>query len=242
MCNQFTLHHKSRIDSGRTKFKQGSILYICESHGQGSQRSAWAWLDQTTSCIVQAAEVEKTPRYGVLGRQTACSTKRIEVLSNKMKCNHPLRYTPSLLFLDGCCDGIWRNHWPESICVTSTTTEDFPVGGQESAKEIEKSTLFDHDYVKHSTRTERPVCGSESIQSCVSMPTKNCRRRSNKNGETRKSGGESTKVEELDIDLRVPGLSHAVVKEAEHFRVQELVKKDRKSSSSRSTSSRLAAE
>ena len=35
-CNQFTLHHKFRIDSGRTKFRQGktdSILYCCESHG-----------------------------------------------------------------------------------------------------------------------------------------------------------------------------------------------------------------
>ena len=38
-------------------------------------------------------------------------------------------------------------------------------------------------------------------------------------------GQESTQVEELDIDFRVPGLSHAVVKEAEHFRVQELVKR-----------------
>ena len=38
-------------------------------------------------------------------------------------------------------------------------------------------------------------------------------------------GQESTKVEELDIDFRVPELSHAVVKEAEHFRVQELVEK-----------------
>ena len=32
-------------------------------------------------------------------------------------------------------------------------------------------------------------------------------------------------VEEYDIDFRVPGLSDAVVKEAEHLRVQELVKK-----------------
>ena len=31
-------------------------------------------------------------------------------------------------------------------------------------------------------------------------------------------------VEEHDIDFRVPGLSHAVVKEAEHLRVQDLVK------------------
>ena len=36
---------------------------------------------------------------------------------------------------------------------------------------------------------------------------------------------QSTQVEERDIDFRVPGLSHAVVKEAENFRVQELVKK-----------------
>ena len=49
---------------------------------------------------------------------------------------------------------------------------------------------------KDQTRTERPVGGQEP-----------------------------TKVEELDIDFRVPGLSHAVVKEAEHLRVQELVKK-----------------
>ena len=32
-------------------------------------------------------------------------------------------------------------------------------------------------------------------------------------------------MEALDIDFRVPGLSHAVVKEAEHLRVPELVQK-----------------
>ena len=35
MCSQFTLHHKFRIDTGRTKIEQGktdSILYGCESH------------------------------------------------------------------------------------------------------------------------------------------------------------------------------------------------------------------
>ena len=52
-------------------------------------------------------------------------------------------------------------------------------------------------------------------------------RRSNKNGATRrwKRDHQGTKVEEHDIDFRVPGLSHAVVKEAEHLGVQELVKK-----------------
>ena len=34
-----------------------------------------------------------------------------------------------------------------------------------------------------------------------------------------------TQLEEIDIDFRVPGLSHAVVKQAANFRVRELVKK-----------------
>ena len=38
-------------------------------------------------------------------------------------------------------------------------------------------------------------------------------------------GQQSTQLEEIDIAFRVPGLSHAVVKEAEIVRVQELVKK-----------------
>ena len=39
------------------------------------------------------------------------------------------------------------------------------------------------------------------------------------------SGQSFTQLEEIDIDFSVPGLSHAVVKEAENLRVQELVKK-----------------
>ena len=92
-----------------------------------------------------------------------------------------------------------------------------PVCGQESTKEIEKRTVFDHEDVKHSTRKGRPVCGSKSTHGCVLMPTKI------EEDQTRTE--RPIKVEEHDIDFRVPGLSHAVVKEAEHLRVQELVKK-----------------
>ena len=48
-------------------------------------------------CLVQAESVEETSNHGVLGRHQTCS-------------NH---------------DGIWRNHIRESICVTSTSFEDF---------------------------------------------------------------------------------------------------------------------
>ena len=41
MCNQFTLHHQFRIDTGRSKFEQqtDSILSACGSHGQRTHGS-----------------------------------------------------------------------------------------------------------------------------------------------------------------------------------------------------------
>ena len=41
MCNQFTVHHEFRIDTGRTNFekKTDSILSACGSHGQRTQES-----------------------------------------------------------------------------------------------------------------------------------------------------------------------------------------------------------
>ena len=65
------------------------------------------------------------------------------------------------------------------------------------AELAEKYEDKDEDVDADQTRTVRPVGGQQS----------------------------TTHLEEIDIDFRVPRLSHAVVKEAEHFRVQELVKK-----------------
>ena len=91
-------------------------------------------------------------------------------------------------------------------------------GGSEDSKQIQPKSKT------QLSRTVRPVGGLKSTQSCVSMPIKIEKEDQTKTG--RPVGGqESTKVEKLDIDFRVPGLSHAVVKEVEHFRVQELVKR-----------------
>ena len=51
--------------------------------------------DIDVSCMVQAENLEKTSRHGVLGRYTTCSTERIEVLSNTIERNHPSRHTSS---------------------------------------------------------------------------------------------------------------------------------------------------
>ena len=92
-----------------------------------------------------------------------------------------------------------------------------PVGGQESTKEIEEGTVFDHEDVKHSTRTGSPYVDQNPQKSCVLMPTKI--------EEDQTKTVRPINVEEHEIDFRAPGLSHAVVNEAEHFRVEELVKK-----------------
>ena len=111
---------------------------------------------------------------------------------------------------------------------TQLSSTERPVCGQESTQEIEKRTEFyhdtlsqeKHDEVTDSTSTGRPVCGLESTKCCVLT---------HKHVEEDQTGtGRPVLVdqkEEHEIDFRVPGLSHAVVKEAEHLRVQVLVKK-----------------
>ena len=77
-----------------------------------------------------------------------------------------------------------------------------------------------HDNVTDSTSTARPVCGHEFTERCVLTPEHVERDQT--------STGRPVTVdqkEEHNIDFRVPRLSHSVVKEAEHLRVQELVRK-----------------
>ena len=125
-----------------------------------------------------------------------------------------------------------------------------PIGEQPFTQEIEKDVLFGREGTKHSTRTVRPVDGPKSIQSCVPVPFERVDKDKDADenvdaDQTRTErpvgGQQSTQLEEMDIDFRVPGLSQAVVKEAENFRVREHVKKI-ECSSSRCTSSPFAAE
>ena len=105
--------------------------------------------------------------------------------------------------------------------------------------------IADKDEDADQTRTVRPVGGPKSIQSCVSMPVQIVDKDEDADQIRTVSpvgGQQSTQLEEININFRVPGLSLAVVKEAENFPRSRARQKDRRSSSSRSTSSRLAAE
>ena len=68
-----------------------------------------------------------------------------------------------------------------------------------SVERVDKDKDADENVDADQTRTGRPVSG---------QPT-----------------GLFTQLEEIDIDFSVPGLSHAIAKQAENFRVRELVKK-----------------
>ena len=82
------------------------------------------------------------------------------------------------------------------------------------------ATQEKHDNVTDPTSTGRPVCVHESSECCVLTP---------KHVENDRTSTERPvtvdQKEEHNIDSRVPRLSHSVVKEAEHCRVQELVQR-----------------
>ena len=95
-------------------------------------------------------------------------------------------------------------------------------------KEIEKDVLFGCDSTN--SRTERLVNASSFSQSSVPVSVKRLDQDKDADenldaDQTRTGTGLFTQLEEIDIDFRVSGLPHAVVKQAENFRVRELVKK-----------------
>ena len=110
-----------------------------------------------------------------------------------------------------------------------------PVGEQPSVsftQEMEKDVLFGRESTN--SRTERPVDGPPSVQSCVPVSVELVDKDEDADenvvaDQTRSErpvgGQQSTQREEVDIDFRVSGLPHAVVKQAGNFRVRELVKK-----------------
>ena len=102
-------------------------------------------------------------------------------------------------------------------------------------QEIGKDVLFGCESTN--SRTVRPVNGPSFSQSCVPVSVEpvdkdedadenvDADQTSTERPVSGQPTGLFTQLEEIDIDFRVSGLPHAVVKEAENFRVQELVKK-----------------
>ena len=102
-------------------------------------------------------------------------------------------------------------------------------------QEIGKDVMFGRESTN--SRTVRPVNGSPFSQSCVPVSVERVDKDQDADenvdaDQTRtwrlvsgQSTGLFTQLEEIDIDFRVSGLSHAVMKQVENFRVRELWKK-----------------
>ena len=97
-----------------------------------------------------------------------------------------------------------------------------------SAQEIDKSVLFGRESTNVSTERFVNSCVSVSVERLDKDADENVdadQIRTERHVKSGQSIGLFTQREEIDIDFRVSGLPHAVVTQAENFRVRELVKK-----------------
>ena len=197
MCNQFTLHHKFRTDTGRTKFftavnpmdkehKDPYKLDLTQPRLAWYKQKTWRrhqdtvyWVDrqlaqrkglkfyQTRSNAIILYET--LPAYCI---PTVVVMESGEIIYEKVYVSP--RPPPKISFKDN-----WMQELDSEVAESSKDSQ--------RIKPKPKTQL---------SRTVRPWVENRSLSS-----------------------------EEMDIDFRVPGFSHAVVKEAENLRVQELVKK-----------------
>ena len=87
--NLQSITYSGLIPGGQNSSRERQTVFFTAVNPMNKDHKDPHELDLTKPpCIVQAEEVEKTPGYGILARYTAYSTKRIEVLSNKIERNH----------------------------------------------------------------------------------------------------------------------------------------------------------
>ena len=273
MCSQFTLHHKFRIESGRTIFKQWKtdcILYSRESHEWGSQGSQE--LDLTKPRLASyKAKVEKAPGYGALGRYMACSKERIEVLSNKSnaiilydtlpayciskvvvmesgkilfeKVHVSPRPPPTISFKDSWTKELvgFRSRWRQQRHPTNPTKTKNPIIKNGETRRWARVHEGNRERYLVWSRGREALNKNGETRMWIRIHTKlrvdayKNWRRSNKNGETRKGGGARHWLQ----STRTVTCSCERSRKHPCSRTRE---EDRKSSSSRSTSCRFAAE
>ena len=109
----------------------------------------------------------------------------------------------------------------QQVVETNTRTAQ---GGRKTSRSQEIDTHSFHEEAVKNERTEQPVVethtdnvpdGSQTRSVHESIRFKNCDELSH----------EQTMLNEVNMDFRIPGLPHSVVKHAESSRVRELVKK-----------------
>ena len=141
---------------------------------------------------------------------------------------------PKLISLESSCDEIWRNHIPESVSVTSTTatisykenwTWNLDSDVARSSKDIQRIKLKPNTQLSSTGRLVTKW-SEETLERTKFKATLLVERNMIMSQIKRVRGDLSRwiKKEEHNIDFSLSGLSHSVVKEAEHLRI--LIEKD----------------
>ena len=245
MCNQFMLHHKFRIDGGRTipagkdrrYFWQLWIPWIritrirnwsnhvLHSTNQSGKDTGIRCIGSNFSLLNgkdwSSIKQDRTPSSSTIHSQLIASRKWLwsnltKSFTRRFLC-HFDQHRKFLTNTIGCVISIVM-----SLEAAKITNESNPYVGKSPQRKLRnvpcsittlyiKKNLMSHT---HSASTVRPVCGSESTKRCVLTPTHVEKDQTS----TVRPALEDHK-EEHEIDSGVPGLLHAVVKDAEHLRV-----------------------
>ena len=116
------------------------------------------------------------PGYAVLGRYTACSTEKIDVLPKKIERNHPLRHTPAYYISKVVVmkSEEIRNQKvyvsprpPQKISYKNNWMCDLYSDVAGSSKDTQRIQPKPKTQL---SSTGRPVCGPESTKRCVLTP------------------------------------------------------------------------
>ena len=112
MCSQCTLHHKFRIDSGRTNSsKEIRTVFFTAVNPVDKDHKDPHELDLTKPRLASYKQ-KKWKRHQDtvywVDIQLA-QRKRLKFCQTRSKNHHPQWYTPSFLYLESDCDEIWRN-------------------------------------------------------------------------------------------------------------------------------------
>ena len=246
MCNQFTFHHQFRIDTGRTKFEQqtDSIFLPVDAMDRehkdpdtidlGAPRlaqymhEAWKTHQNTVYWVYINLALKKglnffqTRSNAIILHETlpaCCSPKVVRLETGEVKYEkvYASPRSPPKISL--------KHDWMKEL-----GSEDARQPEGEVARQAKSSQTTQLNPNPHHDGTGRlVVCSEGASQARFSRDSTNVILEEEANHDTTGrpvvcSQTERSMFKEVDIDIRISGLPHLVVKQAENSRVRELVK------------------
>ena len=208
MCNQFTFHHQFRIDTGRTKFEQktDSIFLLVDAMDKEHK--------DPDTIDLEAPRLAQNIQKAWKKYQNTVYWVDIKLAQKKGVKFYQTRSNAIILYstLPACCiPKVVRMEIGEIIHEKVFESPELPPKislrhdwmkelGSEVARQPEGSQPTQPNPNPNHDRTGRPVVIGQPV-------------------------GSSSTFNEVDIDFRISGLPHSVVKQAENSHVRELVKK-----------------